>query len=103
MKSGANTGDYVKVVLVKKEYEGVLLENPEPGIVLLKLDSGYNTGFNKKDVLEMKVVKKFVDEKEEVEVKKDVGKPNIAMIFTGGTIGARMNPKKGGVDWLQPG
>ena len=96
----ANTGDYVKVVLVKKEYEGVLIENPEPGIVLLKLDSGYNIGFNKKDVLDIKVVKKFVDEKEEVEVKKDVGKPNIAMIFTGGTIGARMNPKKGGVDWL---
>ena len=96
----ANTGDYVKVVLAKKEYEGVLLENPEPGIVLLKLDSGYNIGLNKKNILEIKTVKKFSEDKEEIEIKRDVDKPNVAMIFTGGTIGARLNPKKGGVDWL---
>jgi len=95
-----NTGDYVKVVLTKKEYEGVLLENPEPGIVLLKLDSGYNIGFKRKDVLEIKVLKKFSEEEEEVELKRDGDKPNIAMIITGGTIAARLNPKKGGVDWL---
>ena len=96
----ANTGDYVKVVLMKKEYEGILLENPEPGIVLLKLDSGYNIGLNKKDILEIKMIKKFLEKEESVEVKKSVDKPNIAMIITGGTISARLNPKKGGVDWL---
>ena len=96
----ANTGDYVKVVLTKKDYEGVFLENPEPGIVLLKLDSGYNIGLNKKDVLEIQVVKKFVEEKEKIKIKKNVDKPNVAIIITGGTIAARLNPKKGGVDWL---
>jgi glutamyl-tRNA(Gln) amidotransferase subunit D len=116
----AKSGDYVKVVLSKVEYFGTLLEVPESekGIVLLKVDSGYNLGFNKKDILEIKVVKKLVEKEEDnssskISVKKDnrssaylklqnkeTKKPNIAMIITGGTIAARLNPKKGGVDWL---
>ncbi|MCK4552860.1 Glu-tRNA(Gln) amidotransferase subunit GatD [Candidatus Pacearchaeota archaeon] len=96
----AVAGDYVEVHLTRQIYEGVLLENPEPGIILLKLDSGYNIGFNKKDVLEIRVLEKSLEKKEEIEIKKDENKPNIAMIITGGTIAARLNPKKGGVDWL---
>ena len=97
----ANTGDCVKVVLTKKDYEGILLENPEPGIVLLKLDSGYNIGLNKKDILEIQVVKKFVEEKEEIVIKRKEDKPNVAMIITGGTIAARLDSKTGGVDPLE--
>ena len=54
-----NSGDYVEVHLMKKIYEGILLEIPETekGIVLLKLDSGYNIGFSKKDVLKIKLLK----------------------------------------------
>ena len=81
-----NIGDYVKVVLVKKKYEGILLENPESGIVLLKLDSGYNIGFNKKDILEIKTIKKFLEKEESIKIKKSEGKSNVAMIITGGTI-----------------
>ncbi len=98
----AEVGDRVKVVFPKKEYEGILLETPksEKGIYLLKLDSGYNIGLNKKDSLSLEVIEKF-KEKEEIEVKKkSSGKPNVAMIITGGTIAARLNPVKGGVDWL---
>ena len=96
-------GDYVEVHLMKYIYEGILLETPESdkGIILLKLDSGYNIGFSKKDVLEIKLIKKKSSEKEkEIILKKESSKPNIAMIITGGTIAARLNPKKGGVDWL---
>jgi len=101
-KSNANPGDKVEIHLTRKIYLGVLLESPETekGIVLLKLDSGYNIGFNRKDVLEIKLIKKGFAKKEEVEIKKEGGKPNIAMIITGGTIAARLNPRKGGVDWL---
>jgi len=98
----ATSGDYVEVHLTRKIYEGFLLESPEDekGIVLLKLDSGYNIGFNRKDVLEIKLVKKATEFKEEIDIKRDSSKPNIAMIITGGTIAARLNPRKGGVDWL---
>lgn len=100
MSSKPVAGDFVKVVLPKTEYEGILLESSERGIVLIKLASGYNIGLNKKDILDLEFVKKGGEKKSEVEIKKDSAKPNVAMIITGGTIAARLNPRKGGVDWL---
>tara|TARA_Y100000310_G_C20622182_1_gene783976 strand:- start:242 stop:1531 length:1290 start_codon:yes stop_codon:yes gene_type:complete len=101
-KLNVSPGDYVEVKLIKKSYNGFFLESPESdnGIILLKLDSGYNIGFNKKDVLSVKLIEKSSEKGESVEVKKDGKKPNLAMIITGGTIAAKLNPKKGGVDWL---
>ncbi len=101
-KTNAVPGDYVEIHLTKLIYEGILLESPETEkeIVLLKLDSGYNIGFNKKDILKIVVLKKLKEDEKEFEIKKDNAKPNVAMIITGGTIAARLNPKKGGVDWL---
>jgi len=100
--TNAKPGDLVAVHLTKIIYEGVLLESPESEkeIVLLKLDSGYNIGFNRKDVLEIKVLRKLKLSEEKTEIKSGEGKPKIAMIITGGTIAARLNPRKGGVDWL---
>ncbi len=101
-KTNAKPGDYVEIHFSKLIYEGTLLESPEAekGIVLLKLDSGYNIGFNKKDILEIRLKKRAVEKEEEIKIKKSSEKPNIGMIITGGTIAARLNPKKGGVDWL---
>ncbi len=101
-KSNASQGDSIEVHLTKKIYEGVLLETPkdEKGILLLKLNSGYNIGFNKKDILKIKVTKKSIENKENIEIKKNKEKPNIALIITGGTIASKLNPKKGGVDPL---
>jgi glutamyl-tRNA(Gln) amidotransferase subunit D len=101
-QTNAKPGDYVELHLTRLIYEGVLLESPETekGIVLLKLDSGYNIGFNKKDILEIKVVKEAEKKEDKIEIRKNKDKPNIAMIITGGTIAARLNPRKGGVDWL---
>ena len=95
----AEPGDYVEVSLIKKSYKGILLESPESdkGIVLLKLDSGYNIGFNKKNISEIKVLKKALEKKEELELKKDKEKPNIGMIITGGTIASSYDVKTGGV------
>lgn len=99
MKSNTEIGDYVEIHLTQKIYEGKLLKTPESekGIVLLKLDTGYNIGFNQKDILEIKLIKKAEKEKEILEIKKDEDKPNIAMIITGGTIAARYDSKTGGV------
>ena len=98
----AKPGDYVEVHFSKLIYEGVLLETPgsEKGIVLLKLDSGYNIGFNKKDVVEIKFVRKISENKKDFEIKKSPEKPNIALIITGGTIASRYDPRTGGVDPL---
>ncbi len=96
----AKAGDKVKVIFPDREYEGIFLESSQPQIIMLKLGTGYNIGFNKKDILELEVLEKFSEKKEKFELKKDDEKPNIAMIITGGTIAAKLNPKKGGVDWL---
>ena len=98
----AKPGDYVEIHLMKLIYEGVLLEAPksEKGIVLLKLDSGYNIGFNKKDITKIRVLRKAKEKKEEIEIKKDSKKPDIAMVITGGTIASRLDAKTGAVKWL---
>jgi glutamyl-tRNA(Gln) amidotransferase subunit D len=100
----AKPGDFIEVHLTRVIYEGVLLEAPESekGIVLLKLNSGYNIGFNQKDILEIRVLKKSKEKDSAPPTLPKMGsaKPNIAMIITGGTIAARLNPRKGGVDWL---
>lgn len=95
-----SAGDKIKVQFMKKEYEGVLLETSENGILMLKLDSGYNIGLKKKDIFDVELIKKVEKDAEIQEIRCDSSKPNIAMIITGGTIAARLNPKKGGVDWL---
>ena len=98
----ANPGDLVDVFLVKRKYQGIFLENlGEKDILLLKLDSGYNIGFRKRDILGVKIIKKFKEEeRSDLDLKFSREKPKIGMIITGGTIAARLNPKKGGVDWL---
>ncbi|MCK9595671.1 Glu-tRNA(Gln) amidotransferase subunit GatD [Candidatus Pacearchaeota archaeon] len=103
-KVHAVPGDYVEIHLTKLIYEGILLEAPESesGIVLLKLDSGYNIGFNKKDILKIEVLQKEKKEERKIEeIKKDSEKKNIAMIITGGTIASVLDPTTGGVHPLQ--
>ena len=99
MKSEAKPGDYVEIHLGKVIYEGILLESPEDekGIVLLKLDSGYNLGFNKKDLFEIKLIEKAKAKEQKVEIKKSSDKPSIAMIITGGTIVNRLDSRTGAV------
>lgn len=98
----ANPGDYVEVSLVKEEYKGTFLETPEDekGIILLKLDSGYNIGIDKSKILGIKVIRKKTEEKNEIKIVKDNEKPGIAMIITGGTISSSLDTKTGGVKWL---
>jgi len=102
MKIKAKPGDYVKISLMNKEYKGIFLESPksEKGAVLLKLDSGYNVGIDKKEIRSLKVLKKFKGVEEEIKIVRSREKPNIAMIITGGTISSSLDSKTGGVKWL---
>ena len=99
-KNALKPGDFVVLETGKKSYEGRLLETPEDekDVYLLKLDSGYNIGINKKNVIKKKVVEKFNSEKKQnPEIKKDSEKPNVAMIITGGTIASKLDSRTGGV------
>ncbi|MCA9487336.1 MAG: Glu-tRNA(Gln) amidotransferase subunit GatD [Nanoarchaeota archaeon] len=100
MKTNASPGDFVEVHLTKLIYEGTLLESPDSKIVLIKLGTGYNLGLNKKEINEIKVLKKTKEFQEHSKMKADSKKPNIAMVITGGTIASRYDPKTGAVKWL---
>jgi glutamyl-tRNA(Gln) amidotransferase subunit D len=94
-------GDYVKLRLALKEMEGRVLESPDSSVILLKLDSGYNIGIPKENILAARALKKYKEEaKEKFEIKKKEGKASIGLVMTGGTIASKLDPKTGGVKWL---
>jgi len=101
MKFKGEFGDYILVHKGKEIFEGTLLLSPEKGILFLKLDNGYNIGFNKKEILKVEVLKKSKSEKKYFRVPFSDEKQNIAMVILGGTIAARLNPGKGGVDFVE--
>lgn len=101
MEIKANPGDYVKIKLAGfKEQEGVFLESYDKKIVLLKLRSGYNIGIPKENIHDLRVLRKFKEEKEDFEIPGGEGKPKVGMIVTGGTIASKLDSRTGGVTAL---
>ncbi len=97
----AKAGDLIKVRTAKEEIEGTLIESYEPGVVLVKLDSGYNIGISRDNILDIKVIKKAEAKKEKPsEFKMSHKKPIIDLIVTGGTISSSLDVKTGAVKWL---
>ena len=90
-------GDRIEVSINRKKEVGVLLDSHDKGILLLKLDSGYNIGLKKEDISEIRILKKAGKEKEKPEIKMDGKKPIIDFYLTGGTISSKLDPKTGGV------
>jgi len=94
-------GDRIEVIIKDKSNLGILLESHDPGVLLLKLDNGYNIGLKKEDITEIKVLEKKKEEKKKEEkFELSHTKPIIDFILTGGTISSKLDPKTGGVKWL---
>lgn len=91
-------GDLVTVITEKATEEGVLMPSAEEDVVIIKLDTGYNIGFNKKDITEIKLLKKKeIKEAVQREPSKKEGLPVIAVLHTGGTIASKVDYSTGGV------
>lgn len=104
-KAKVQTGDRVKVVRGSLVVEGILMPRidlGDPNSLILKLDSGYNTGIqvNDKLVLEKLPAKQALERFPEANLAFDPRLPSISMIATGGTISARIDYKTGGVTFL---
>lgn len=99
-----NAGDEVEIRLAKDEIKCKILESSDSEFILVKLESGYNIGISKENILGARVLKKFKkSEKKEEELiveKLNNDKPKIGLIITGGTIASKLDPKTGGVKHL---
>ncbi|MEW6328871.1 MAG: Glu-tRNA(Gln) amidotransferase subunit GatD [Candidatus Micrarchaeota archaeon] len=100
---GAEIGDRLRVTQAGRVYEGILMPRIELGCrnaLVLKLPNGYNVGVRYEgariEKLEGGASIEFV-RKEEIEMKRTPGKPNVSIISTGGTIASRIDYKTGGV------
>ncbi|MBU4284156.1 MAG: Glu-tRNA(Gln) amidotransferase subunit GatD [Nanoarchaeota archaeon] len=96
----AKTRDTVVVETKDKKLNGILMPVPETekDIVILKLESGYNIGIDKKNIKAIKLVKTFERKKEKTaEVKLNKKLPTISILHTGGTIASKVDYKTGAV------
>lgn len=90
-------GDRVRITTTTGTVEGVLMPE-QPGIILIKLDTGYNLGIDKKRVKNTKTLKKHVSKKPVVsKYKTDKTKPTILILHTGGTIASKVDYETGAV------
>lgn len=94
-----NPGDIIEIRTIKETLQGTLLESHEPGILLLKLKSGYNIGIVKEDIAEAKLIKKAEEKPQKIEIKKK-DLQEIDIIMTGGTISSRLDSQTGAVKSL---
>ncbi|MGB9749173.1 MAG: Glu-tRNA(Gln) amidotransferase subunit GatD [Candidatus Woesearchaeota archaeon] len=93
----------------KTEFKGIMMQSPEnDNRVFIKLDNGYNIGFNPENIEEISILRKASKHNEEETLKKQEGieqiamekddkKPLITIIHTGGTIASRIDYKTGAV------
>lgn len=94
-------GDLVEVSMSSGRYVGILLPAPslsDRETVVIKLDSGYNKGFEKKEVKGISVLEKRPQKTESRGGQKMVeGLPTVSILSTGGTISSRVDYRTGGV------
>ena len=103
-EAGIAPGDRIKVAKKGKVYEGVLMPRPEIGngnILIIKQDDGYNIGINADGA----GIEKLRGKTEgmvfpKAQMRQGSSLPKVRLVYTGGTIGAKIDYKTGGVYML---
>ncbi|MEM0087113.1 MAG: Glu-tRNA(Gln) amidotransferase subunit GatD [Candidatus Micrarchaeaceae archaeon] len=104
-KAGISIGDAVKIHSGDSIFEGTVMPRPEIGdenIIVLKLKNGYNVGIRFGENVKLERVgsskEKFSFPKSKPQSNK--GLPRISLLYTGGTIGSKVDYATGGVYML---
>lgn len=92
-------GERVIIETKDDSFEGILLESPQKGTLILKLDSGYNMGISEKNVKKIMNVKQNDEAvtRKKTEVVPVKGLPTVSILHTGGTIASKVDYKTGAV------
>ena len=97
-KTSAQPGDKVKITAKTSTEEGIMMPSFDEEIILIKLNTGYNLGFNKKEVKKIDILDKAAAKAaENKESPKNKDLPTIAILHTGGTIASKVDYRTGGV------
>ncbi len=97
-----SVGDKIRLTTETEPLEGILMPRPEAGsneIIIIKLDNGYNIGIKFTDDAK---ISKLDSHKErfvfpESKFGLDQSLPKISLIYTGGTIGSKLDYTTGGM------
>ena len=95
----AESGDKVLIVHHKGEEQGILMPSPEKDVTIIKLNNGYNMGFEDKTIKEIKLLEQK-NEAKKLEVKKvksKEGLKSVTILHCGGTIASKVDYKTGAV------
>ena len=91
-------GDLVEIKTSSEILRGILMPDSISGKIVLKLDSGYNQGIDKKKIKSKRVVKKATKKlAKPKKVKTSKKLPKILILHTGGTIASKVDYETGGV------
>lgn len=95
----AKPGDLVEIKTISETVKGILMPSPDEKVVLLKLDNGYNLGFDRKDVLSIKLLEEKKEKSSGTEPKITSKKnlKTIVILHTGGTIASKVDYESGAV------
>ena len=104
-KAQAKEGDRIRLETERGTFEGILMPRPDTGnsnVIVIKRDDGYNVGVEFSDKC---IVKKLGSRSGEFsfpkyEARGNRSLPGISMIYTGGTIGSKVDYVTGGVYML---
>ncbi|MFH0737787.1 MAG: Glu-tRNA(Gln) amidotransferase subunit GatD [Candidatus Micrarchaeota archaeon] len=96
-EKGIGIGDRIRVASIGSMFEGLLMPRPssgDPSIVVIKLDSGYNTGLKPESI---ELIAKAALRQSPVPEGEKHAKGGIAILGCGGTIASKIEYKTGAV------
>lgn len=97
-KKRFNFNDFVDVKTKNKNFQGNILPSSNKNTLFLKLESGYNIGIDKKDIKNMKILKKYTQkQKKQEKLAKNKDLPTISILHTGGTVASKVDYETGAV------
>ncbi len=90
--------DRVEATHKGNKYTGILMPSIEKGLIILKLDNGYNIGLKGAKLKKLGTAKKIKSPTYKAKLKKSL--PTVSLITTGGTITSRVDYQTGAVKSL---